>query len=163
MLKICLIYIHIYVLMNDFNVNILNFFRAITRYIKVLWIIRSHERKNRSIADVFRQHVSRHPNKVCFIFEDQEWTYQQVNFIKILNHSSSKRNSKISVNINVVYSVSLLSSFFLISIWQLLYYFIIIIILYILIFGTIEFHFQFSFFSYLLIILYNNTICYLTN
>ncbi|XP_071856294.1 fatty acid transport protein 1 [Bombus fervidus] len=51
---------------------------AITRYIKVLWIIRSHERKNRSIADVFRQHVSRHPNKVCFIFEDQEWTYQQV-------------------------------------------------------------------------------------
>ena len=51
---------------------------AITRYIKVLWIIRSHERKNRSIADVFRQHVSRHPNKVCFIIEDQEWTYQQV-------------------------------------------------------------------------------------
>lgn len=132
-------YIHIYALMNDFNVNIFHFFRAITRYIKVLWIIRSHERKNRSIADVFRQHVSRHPNKVCFIFEDQEWTYQQVNFIKILNHSSSKRNSKISVNINVVYSVSLLSSFLLLSIWQLLYYFIIIIILYTLIFGTIEF------------------------
>lgn len=98
--------------MNDFNVNIFDFFRAITRYIKVLWIIRSHERKNRSIADVFRQHVSRHPNKVCFIFEDQEWTYQQVNFIKILNHPSTKRDSKISVNINIVYSVSLLSSFF---------------------------------------------------
>ncbi|KAK9307682.1 hypothetical protein QLX08_002086 [Tetragonisca angustula] len=51
---------------------------AITRYIKVLWIIRSHERKNRSIADVFRQYVNRHPNKVCFIYEDQEWTFQQV-------------------------------------------------------------------------------------
>ncbi|KOX75216.1 Long-chain fatty acid transport protein 4, partial [Melipona quadrifasciata] len=51
---------------------------AITRYIKVLWIIRGHERKNRSIADVFRQYVNRHPNKVCFIYEDQEWTFQQV-------------------------------------------------------------------------------------
>lgn len=52
--------------------------RAISGYIKLRWIIRSHERKNRSVADVFQQHVRRHPNKVCFIFEDQEWTFQQV-------------------------------------------------------------------------------------
>lgn len=53
-------------------------FIAITRYIKVLWIIRGHERNNRTIADVFRQHVRKHPNKVCIISEDQEWTFQQI-------------------------------------------------------------------------------------
>ncbi|XP_026669358.1 long-chain fatty acid transport protein 4 [Ceratina calcarata] len=52
--------------------------KAICGYIKLRWIIRSHEKKNRSVADVFQQHVRRHPNKVCFIFEDQEWTFQQV-------------------------------------------------------------------------------------
>ncbi|XP_017762478.1 PREDICTED: long-chain fatty acid transport protein 4 [Eufriesea mexicana] len=51
---------------------------AISRYAKVLWTIRSHEKKNRGVADVFRQYVNRHPNKVCFISEDQEWTFQQV-------------------------------------------------------------------------------------
>ncbi|XP_034186929.1 fatty acid transport protein 1 [Osmia lignaria lignaria] len=51
---------------------------AIFRYIKLLWTIRCHERKNRSVADVFRQNVNRHPNKVCLICEDQEWTFQQV-------------------------------------------------------------------------------------
>ncbi|XP_053989460.1 long-chain fatty acid transport protein 4-like [Hylaeus volcanicus] len=51
---------------------------AVTGYLKLLWIIRGHERKDRSVADVFRQHVSRHPNKVCFICEDEEWTFQQV-------------------------------------------------------------------------------------
>lgn len=45
----------------------------------MLWSIRGHEKKDRSVADIFKQWVNRHPNKVCFIFEDQEWTYQQVN------------------------------------------------------------------------------------
>ncbi|XP_076662847.1 fatty acid transport protein 1 isoform X2 [Andrena cerasifolii] len=53
-------------------------FKAITRYIKLLWIIRCHQRKDRSVADVFRQQVNRHPNKVCLICEDEEWTFQQV-------------------------------------------------------------------------------------
>ncbi|KAK2587571.1 hypothetical protein KPH14_003699 [Odynerus spinipes] len=52
--------------------------KALLRYAKLLWVIRCHERKNRSVADVFRQHVARHPNKACLIFEDQEWTFQQV-------------------------------------------------------------------------------------
>ncbi|KOC70673.1 Long-chain fatty acid transport protein 4, partial [Habropoda laboriosa] len=51
---------------------------AITRFMKVLWLIRGYQKKNSGVADVFRQHVSRHPNKVCFICEDQEWTFQQV-------------------------------------------------------------------------------------
>ncbi|XP_015428831.1 PREDICTED: long-chain fatty acid transport protein 4-like, partial [Dufourea novaeangliae] len=52
--------------------------KAILGYAKILWTIRGHEKKNRSVADVFRQCVNRHPNKVCFIYEDEEWTFQQV-------------------------------------------------------------------------------------
>ncbi|XP_076237411.1 fatty acid transport protein 1 [Calliopsis andreniformis] len=51
---------------------------AIIRYVQLLWIIRGHQKGNRSVADVFRQHVKKHPNKVCFIYEDEEWTFQQV-------------------------------------------------------------------------------------
>ncbi|XP_076636944.1 fatty acid transport protein 1 [Colletes latitarsis] len=51
---------------------------AITGYLKILWTICCHAKKDRSVADVFRQHVARHPNKICFIYEDEEWTFQQV-------------------------------------------------------------------------------------
>lgn len=49
----------------------------------MLWSAYCHEKKNRNIADIFRQYVSRHPNKICFIQEDQEWTFQQVKLIFI--------------------------------------------------------------------------------
>lgn len=47
----------------------------------MLLSIRGHEKKDRSVVDIFREWVNRHPNKVCFIFEDQEWTFQQVKYI----------------------------------------------------------------------------------
>ncbi|RLU17248.1 hypothetical protein DMN91_011317 [Ooceraea biroi] len=52
--------------------------KGLIGYIRMLWSIRDHARKDRSVADIFRQYVNRHPNKVCFVFEEQEWTYQQV-------------------------------------------------------------------------------------
>ncbi|XP_015175015.1 PREDICTED: long-chain fatty acid transport protein 4-like isoform X2 [Polistes dominula] len=52
--------------------------KALQRFLKLLWLIRGHEKNNRSVVDIFRQHVARHPNKVCIIFEDQEWTFQQL-------------------------------------------------------------------------------------
>ncbi|CAK9807301.1 Long-chain fatty acid transport protein 4 [Anthophora plagiata] len=51
---------------------------AVSRFIKILWLIRGYQKKDCGVADVFRQHVRRHPDKVCFICEDQEWTFQQV-------------------------------------------------------------------------------------
>lgn len=57
------------------------FFRALLRYTKLLWSMNCHGRKNRSVADVFRQYVNRHPNKICFVLEDQEWTFQQVKYV----------------------------------------------------------------------------------
>lgn len=32
-----------------------------------------------SIGDIFGQHVKNKPNEVCFIYEDKEWTFAQVN------------------------------------------------------------------------------------
>ncbi|XP_070521049.1 long-chain fatty acid transport protein 4-like isoform X2 [Cardiocondyla obscurior] len=52
--------------------------KGLLGYIRMLWAVHCHEKKNRNVADIFRQYVSRHPNKICFIFEDQEWTFQQV-------------------------------------------------------------------------------------
>ncbi|XP_029157437.1 long-chain fatty acid transport protein 4 isoform X2 [Nylanderia fulva] len=52
--------------------------KGLIAYITMLFSIRDHEKKDRSVADIFRQWVNRNPNKVCFIFEDQEWTYQQI-------------------------------------------------------------------------------------
>ncbi|XP_072761694.1 long-chain fatty acid transport protein 4 [Anoplolepis gracilipes] len=52
--------------------------KGLLAYILMLWSIRGHEKKDRSVADIFRQLVNRHPNKICFIFEDQEWSFQQM-------------------------------------------------------------------------------------
>ncbi|XP_067217259.1 long-chain fatty acid transport protein 4 isoform X2 [Linepithema humile] len=52
--------------------------KGLIGYIRMLWEIHGHEKKDRGVADIFRQYVNRHPNKACLIFEDQEWTYQQV-------------------------------------------------------------------------------------
>ncbi|XP_008209590.1 long-chain fatty acid transport protein 4 isoform X2 [Nasonia vitripennis] len=52
--------------------------KAISRYVCLLWTIKGHEKKDRSVADVFRQHVAKNPTKPCLVFEDQEWTFQQI-------------------------------------------------------------------------------------
>lgn len=36
-------------------------------------------RKNVAIADVFHQYVAKHPQKACFIYEDREWSFREVN------------------------------------------------------------------------------------
>ncbi|XP_018058160.1 PREDICTED: long-chain fatty acid transport protein 4 isoform X2 [Atta colombica] len=52
--------------------------KGLVGYIRILQSAHCHGRKNRNVADIFRQQVKRHPNKICFIFEDQEWTFQQI-------------------------------------------------------------------------------------
>ncbi|XP_018355249.1 PREDICTED: long-chain fatty acid transport protein 4 isoform X1 [Trachymyrmex septentrionalis] len=52
--------------------------KGLIGYIRMLRSVHGHGRKNRNVADIFRQHVNRHPNKICLIFEDQEWTFQQI-------------------------------------------------------------------------------------
>lgn len=65
------------------NVLLLILFnRALYRYVRVLLQIKSYQRKDMSIADIFRQNLAAHPNKPCLIFEDTEWTFAQVNMLR---------------------------------------------------------------------------------
>lgn len=52
--------------------------RALSRYIGLMLQVRSHQRQDLNIGDIFRKQVAKHPNKICFIFEDIEWTFAQV-------------------------------------------------------------------------------------
>lgn len=40
--------------------------------------MKSLERRNQSVADVFQSNVTKHPNKQAIIYEDQSWTFQEV-------------------------------------------------------------------------------------
>ncbi|RZF40359.1 hypothetical protein LSTR_LSTR008789 [Laodelphax striatellus] len=51
---------------------------ALSRYLIFLWSVRQLSRKDLSIGEIFRRNATKHPNKVCFIFEDKEWTFAQV-------------------------------------------------------------------------------------
>lgn len=53
--------------------------KALYRYIFLLLAVKKFQRKNVTIADVFAASVAKHPDKTCFIFEDKEWTFREIN------------------------------------------------------------------------------------
>ncbi|XP_047545070.1 long-chain fatty acid transport protein 4-like [Vanessa atalanta] len=53
-------------------------FKALYCYIKILRLTSKFTKKNWSMPDIFHESVKRHPKKVCFLFEDESWTFQQV-------------------------------------------------------------------------------------
>lgn len=56
-----------------------SFLRALFRYVKLLSLVKRYQRKNVTIADVFHQNVAKHPQKTCLIYENQEWSFRDVN------------------------------------------------------------------------------------
>ncbi|XP_021197440.3 long-chain fatty acid transport protein 4 isoform X1 [Helicoverpa armigera] len=53
-------------------------FSALYCYFKILRLTKNFTNKNWSMPDIFHQLVIKHPNKACFLFEDETWTFQQV-------------------------------------------------------------------------------------
>ncbi|KAB0797360.1 hypothetical protein PPYR_08354 [Photinus pyralis] len=51
---------------------------ALMGYIKILLYMRRQNKNNNTVADVFREYVAKHPNKTAIIFEDEEWTFEEV-------------------------------------------------------------------------------------
>ncbi|XP_035207925.1 long-chain fatty acid transport protein 4-like [Stegodyphus dumicola] len=47
-------------------------------YFKALSFVRKCHYENLSVVDLFRNIAKKYPHKVCFVFQDEEWTYQQV-------------------------------------------------------------------------------------
>uniref|UniRef100_A0A8W7PN09 long-chain-fatty-acid--CoA ligase n=1 Tax=Anopheles coluzzii TaxID=1518534 RepID=A0A8W7PN09_ANOCL len=53
--------------------------KALTRYIKLLGLVRKHAKNNATIGDIFAEFVSKQPEKACLIFEGRTWTFREVN------------------------------------------------------------------------------------
>ncbi|XP_044268759.1 long-chain fatty acid transport protein 4 [Tribolium madens] len=52
--------------------------KALYKYVRLLIQIKSWQREDVTLADIFRRNVKRHPNKPCILFEDQEWSFAQL-------------------------------------------------------------------------------------
>ncbi|XP_064292349.1 long-chain fatty acid transport protein 4-like isoform X2 [Plodia interpunctella] len=52
--------------------------KALYCYLKILWLTRTLNKKNWSMPDIFHEHVKKHPNKACFLFEEETWSFQKV-------------------------------------------------------------------------------------
>ncbi|XP_030375176.1 long-chain fatty acid transport protein 4 isoform X1 [Scaptodrosophila lebanonensis] len=52
---------------------------ALVAYIRVLSFVKSQERKNLNVADIFEANVARHADKLAIVSETQQWTFRQLN------------------------------------------------------------------------------------
>ncbi|XP_068620914.1 long-chain fatty acid transport protein 4-like [Battus philenor] len=52
--------------------------RALICYIKILYLTWQLTRKNWALPDIFHFVVQRHPDKPCFLFQDEVWTFKEV-------------------------------------------------------------------------------------
>ncbi|CAK1603335.1 unnamed protein product [Parnassius mnemosyne] len=52
--------------------------RALICYFKILILTWQLTRKNWTLPDIFHYVVKRHPTKPCFLFQDEVWTFQEV-------------------------------------------------------------------------------------
>lgn len=50
----------------------------IMRYGAVYFSVKRHELNNSVLPTIFERHAKKHPSKVCFYFENQVWTFKQV-------------------------------------------------------------------------------------
>ena len=52
--------------------------RGLTRYCRVQLTVRKYARNNMTVPRIFESLVKKHPDRVCFIFEDTKWTFREV-------------------------------------------------------------------------------------
>ncbi|KAL4715153.1 hypothetical protein ACJJTC_012200 [Scirpophaga incertulas] len=53
-------------------------FTALYYYIRILTLSRSFEKKKWGIPDIFHDRVVKHPHKICFVTENESWSFEQV-------------------------------------------------------------------------------------
>lgn len=55
---------------------------------------KGYQRKDATVADIFRQNATKHPNKVAILMDDEEWTFAQVIIIIKQVHIHSDKVAK---------------------------------------------------------------------
>lgn len=53
-------------------------YRGAYLYLKTLSYIKKCHLKNQTVVDLFGNCVKKHPDRVCFVLDDDEWTYRKV-------------------------------------------------------------------------------------
>jgi len=56
-------------------------FRGGWRFAQILRSISWADKNNYTVAKIFDLYADKNPNKVCFYYEDEKWTYKQVGLI----------------------------------------------------------------------------------
>ncbi|XP_011879573.1 PREDICTED: long-chain fatty acid transport protein 4 [Vollenhovia emeryi] len=64
----------IYVLYKTLPRDILGIFRFLQVNLRLWW----WEKRDYTVAKIFSKYAAAHPNKIAYIFEDKEWTYEQL-------------------------------------------------------------------------------------
>ncbi|KAL4715142.1 hypothetical protein ACJJTC_012189 [Scirpophaga incertulas] len=52
--------------------------RALLSYIQILWMARKFAKMDWTLPDIFHAVVQRHPDKPCFMYQDEVWTFKEV-------------------------------------------------------------------------------------
>ncbi|BES89299.1 fatty acid transport protein [Nesidiocoris tenuis] len=52
--------------------------KGLIRYLLFLFSVWKISRNNLSIGHIFRNNAAKHPRKICFVFEDKEWTFAEM-------------------------------------------------------------------------------------
>ena len=53
-------------------------FRYILRFVGALKQVKKVKKNNWNVCDIFQETVRKHKEKVAFVFEDKQWTFEQV-------------------------------------------------------------------------------------
>lgn len=52
--------------------------RGAWRYLQLLILVYVYQKRNLTVSQVFQRTVKKHPDKVCMYFEDESWTFKQL-------------------------------------------------------------------------------------
>ena len=66
-------------------------FRAANFMVSLLWLVKKSEWQNLTVPRMFQETAKKFPDKVMFYFEDEQWTFKQVDEYsnKVANYFSS--------------------------------------------------------------------------
>lgn len=54
------------------------FFRSLIRLLQTKWFLYGLKRNNGNVITVFRSNVARHPNKTIFYYNDEKWSFRDL-------------------------------------------------------------------------------------
>ncbi|XP_075992101.1 long-chain fatty acid transport protein 4-like [Anticarsia gemmatalis] len=79
--------------------------RALYSYVNILWTTRTYAKRNLSIPDIFHDVVNRHPDRPCFLFQDEVWSFKEVEDFSLrvtaaLKANGVKKDSIVGLMIN---------------------------------------------------------------